>query len=75
MDLVLAALIQNRDMYRCAAVFDGEGRGIESILISNIVSKVNYGTGGLDERQSKNHIHHHMGPSGNEDACEITFLG
>ena len=46
---MLIALIHNWDMHRCATVFEGEGRGIESTQLDNIVSKIDDCTGGLDE--------------------------
>jgi hypothetical protein len=50
MDRVLVALSNGGGyMNRCATVFKGEGRGIQSTKVSNIIREIDYGPHGLDE--------------------------
>jgi len=62
-------------MHRCAAVFNGEGGGIEGALVGDIVCKVDDATGRLNEWQTNDHIDRYMWPCGNEDASRLAFLG
>ena len=75
MDWVLTALSCNWNVHRCATVFEGEGRGIESTQIDTIVVKVDDCACRLNEGQSHNCVHRDMGAGSDENARCITVLG
>ena len=56
-------------------IFEGEGRGIKSTQLSNIVSKIDNNTGGLNEGLSHDRVHCHVGASDDQNAGGIAFLG